>query len=188
MNIYSIYKATNKTNGKCYIGFAVNYNKRIKQHKKFFNKKKTKFYDAIRSYGWNNFEWEIIYESKDSKHCLSVMEPFFIKQYDSIKFGYNMTEGGGGTLGLTMKGKIKHSDKTKLLLKELKTGTKHSQETKNKISNSLKGRQVSIKLLNRMKNDNPTKASEIVACPHCNKKGGYVALKRWHFNNCKTVV
>lgn len=24
-----------------------------------------------------------------------------------------------------------------------------------------------------------------VACPHCNKSGGYAAMPRWHFNNCK---
>jgi predicted GIY-YIG superfamily endonuclease len=51
MHIYSIYKATNLSNGKCYIGFAADFNRRIKQHKKYFNKKKTKFYDAIKSYG-----------------------------------------------------------------------------------------------------------------------------------------
>ena len=22
-------------------------------------------------------------------------------------------------------------------------------------------------------------------CPHCNKTGSYVAMKRWHFDNCK---
>lgn len=27
----------------------------------------------------------------------------------------------------------------------------------------------------------------IVHCPHCSKKGQKTAMKRWHFNNCKTL-
>ena len=185
MHIYSIYKATNLSNGKCYIGFAVNFNRRIKQHKKYFIKKKTKFYDAIKSYGWNNFEWEVIYQSKNSKHCLSEMEPFFIKEYNSYSNGYNMTFGGEGTLGISMKGKIKHTQETKKLMSEIKTGTNHSFETKQKISKALKGRPASIKVKQNMKDNNPSKSKVIVDCPFCNKSGSYVVMKRWHFNNCK---
>ena len=96
MNIYSIYKATNQKSGKVYIGYTNNFKNRIKDHKKNFKKHKSKFYDAIKSYGWDSFTWEVIYQSTDSKHCLSVMEPHFISEYQSMTEGYNMTSGGEG--------------------------------------------------------------------------------------------
>jgi len=188
MTIYSIYKATNLSNGKCYIGFAVNFIKRIEQHKKYFNKKKTKFYDAIKSYGWDNFEWQEIYSSKDGEYCLNVMESFFIEEYNSYYNGYNMTLGGGGTLGISNKGKIKHTQQTKKLMSEIKTGTNHSFETKQKISKTLKGRPASNKVKQNMKDNNPSKVKVVVNCPFCNKSGSYVIMQRWHFKNCKFVV
>jgi len=107
MDIYYIYKATNKINGKSYIGFSTNFNKRLKEHKRNYKKIDYVLYRSIKKYGWDNFEWCIIYESWDSEHCLKVMESYFIKQYDTIKNGYNSTEGGQGTFG------YKHRDESK---------------------------------------------------------------------------
>ena len=101
MNIYTIYKATNKINNKCYIGFTNNLNLRKLDHKHSSITKKLNncFYNAINKYGWDNFEWEILYQSKDRNYTLSIMEPHFIREYNSyIHFqdsnGYNMTLGG----------------------------------------------------------------------------------------------
>ena len=47
-------------------------------------------------------------------------------------------------------------------------GTKHSEESKRRISESQIGR-VQPKL----------------KCPHCKKVGGQSAMKQWHFDNCK---
>jgi group I intron endonuclease len=105
MNIYSIYKATNKFDGKCYIGFATNFKKRVTRHKTDSKTKNNKFYYSIRKYGWDNFVWEVLYQSKDKIHTLKVMENFFIVQYDSYTNGYNETLGGEGTLGRTYKHK-----------------------------------------------------------------------------------
>jgi len=100
MNIYSIYKATNKTNGKCYIGFDSKWPRRFYEHRSPVNyNKKYKFYNAMRKYGLDNFEWSVIYQSKDREHTLKEMETFFIKQYDSMKNGYNSTLGGEGQFG-----------------------------------------------------------------------------------------
>lgn len=30
-------------------------------------------------------------------------------------------------------------------------------------------------------------AKRILSCPHCKKKGGGGAMKRWHFENCKNL-
>ena len=106
MNIYSIYKATNKINGKCYIGFDSNWPQRKWEHKSPVNyNKKYKFYNAIRKYGLDNFEWEVIYQSKDKDYTLKAMETYFINVYDSFHNGYNSTLGGEGQFG------TKHSKK-----------------------------------------------------------------------------
>lgn len=101
MQIYSIYKVTNKTNGKCYIGFDSNWPNRQYQHKSKAKKGKSNYllYLAINKYGWDNFEWTIIYQSTELEHTLKIMEPYFIMEYNSFQNGYNMTKGGDGTPG-----------------------------------------------------------------------------------------
>jgi len=104
MKIFSIYKCTNKLNGKIYIGFTQKHiSERISGHiyNALVKNKNTKFYSALRKYGIDNFIFEIIYQSKDKNHCHNVMENFFINEYDSIQNGYNQTEGGIGVLGIT---------------------------------------------------------------------------------------
>lgn len=49
-----------------------------------------------------------------------------------------------------------------------KLGTRHSDETKRKMSQTRAGRKFSL-----------------VECPHCGKIGGESAMKQWHFNHCK---
>lgn len=126
MSIYSIYKVTNKITGKVYIGFDSNWPARQAVHKSLSKKPKQKLHKSIRKHGWNNFHWEIIYQSLDGEHCLNIMENYFINEYDSFNNGYNMTLGGEGTLG-----------------KKTWLGKKHKKETKQKISNAIKGRKKS---------------------------------------------
>ena len=114
MVIYSIYKATNKINGKSYIGFTNHFHRRLVRHKSDSKNKTNKFYAAIRKHGWYNFEWEVIYQSKDSHYCLNVMENYFIIEYDSYKNGYNETLGGNGMLGRTYKHKKSSREKMSL--------------------------------------------------------------------------
>jgi group I intron endonuclease len=135
MNIYTIYKATNKTNGKCYIGFDSNWPKRKFDHLSNQNKK-NKFYNAIRKYGCDNFSWEIVYQSKERTHTLNVMENYFIRENNSYNNGYNSTFGGEGRKGSL-------SQETKLKMSLSKLGKKISEETKNKISVTNKGHYVS---------------------------------------------
>jgi len=99
MSIYSIYKIVNQLNGKVYIGFTSKQDCRFISHQKVSkNSKHSKrlLYCAVKKYGWENFNFSIIYQSFDKNHCLTVMEPFFIKEYNSFGSGYNMTEGGEG--------------------------------------------------------------------------------------------
>jgi group I intron endonuclease len=156
-SIYSIYKITNTINGKLYIGFDSNWPNRQKSHKYQSNKRNQKIYHAIRKCGWNNFIWEVIYQSKDGKHCLSVMEPFFIKEYNSFENGYNLTLGGEGTLGrpttnLT-KSKISKALKNKPKTKEHLQKMSETRKGKTPSVEALKKRSESMKRTLKLKKD-----------------------------------
>lgn len=163
-----IYKVTNKITGKEYIGFTKNELKKRKfQHKNKAESDSTLvFHKSIKKHGWDNFKWEVIYESLDDEHCLTVMEPYFIKEHNTlVPNGYNICAGGRkGMLGikrepLTIEQKRNISIGTKKnalsgknhpmygtkanekFLQSARTsmiGKKHSEETKNKQSESRK--------------------------------------------------
>jgi group I intron endonuclease len=83
-----IYKATNKINGKCYIGKTTkNLKTRKKQHIQDSKKSKYYFHRAINKYGSDNFQWEIIEKCKNESK-LSEREEFWIEKngdYNIIK-------------------------------------------------------------------------------------------------------
>jgi group I intron endonuclease len=143
MIIYSIYKIVNQINGKVYIGFDSNWPKRKYSHKYHIKNRNQHIYHAFRKYGWENFVWEVIYQSTDGKHCLSIMEPYFIKEYDSYYTGYNETLGGEGTLGRITKKQTKNK-----ISVALKNKTK-SQEHLIKMSETRKGKKPSIESLKK---------------------------------------
>lgn len=110
-----IYKCTNIVNGKCYIGKTIRtMEQRIKSHI-HTNRKTSYFFNALIKYGIDNFKWEVLCEL-ENKNDLNEMEIFCIEIFDSKNNGYNMTIGGEGGSG------------------EMK------QETKNKISESNRGK------------------------------------------------
>lgn len=127
-----IYKITNNTNGKIYIGKTVmSLSYRWKRHllcvKKRINRH---LYDAINRYGENNFSIELIEECPNDS-C-NERERFWIACYRSNNrlVGYNMTEGGdGGNLGVDAINKMAAK----------KRGRKLSEEHKRKISEGNKG-------------------------------------------------
>lgn len=101
MKIFSVYKATNKIDGKSYIGMTGrNWTHRRNQHllKAFdltSNGYNTYFHRAIRKYGTDAFEWDLLYQTKDHDHCLNI-EIHLIEEHKTHwkHNGYNMTLGG----------------------------------------------------------------------------------------------
>lgn len=92
-----IYKFTNLINNKSYIGQSIDIEKRYKEHKRNhlnpnYNNYNSKFYRALRKYGFENFSYEIIIECSQEE-CLS-KEVEYILVYDSYNNGYNSTKGG----------------------------------------------------------------------------------------------
>lgn len=95
--ICGIYKFENKLNNKVYIGKSTNIYVRYKVHlKNVANGKTTRFYSALRKYGIDNFNFEIIEECP--KKRLNERERYYISIYNSNdpSYGYNMTVGGDG--------------------------------------------------------------------------------------------
>lgn len=93
-----IYKATNKINGKEYVGQTNNtLGERKKQHiQSALNSRKEPtnyFHKAIKKYGKDNFKWEILEDNILSEN-LNEREKYWIKYYDTFNNGYNLTEGG----------------------------------------------------------------------------------------------
>lgn len=103
-----IYKITNLTNNKSYIGQSVDINKRWSRHRHdaFHNNHNynSHLYKSMRKYGLENFTFEIIEE------CLRVelneKEKYWIHYYDSFYNGYNETLGGDGGSGIINKENI----------------------------------------------------------------------------------
>lgn len=122
MNIYTIYRATNLINNKVYVGFDSNFPNRIYAHKCYSKTTDYKFYRAIRKHGFDNFKWEIIFQSLERDYTLKIMEPYFIKENNSFKCGYNSTIGGDGTFGRIMSDNQKEN--LSKIKSEMNTGSK----------------------------------------------------------------
>ena len=108
-----IYKATNKINGKVYIGQSIHSLEwRMKKHKQDSLRMDTYFYRAIRKYGWSSFEWTIVDDTATSKEELNQLEQYYIKQYNSFnnkEKGYNSTSGGEYNYQITDEGRENRS-------------------------------------------------------------------------------
>ena len=90
-----IYKITNITSGKTYVGQAVNIADRWKQHIKRGMGAETptqnKLYPAMLKEGVDNFTFEIVEEC--SRAELNEKEKYWITFYQGMEFGYNMKRG-----------------------------------------------------------------------------------------------
>jgi group I intron endonuclease len=130
-NVYGfIYKITSPSK-KCYIGKTINLKQRYNKYKNQNIKSQNKIYNSIKKYGWENHIFEIIdvvYNSNNSKNELANLEIYYIDKFNSFTEGLNLSLGGEGV----GKGNIPFN-------KNKKGVYTHSQESKQKISLSLKG-------------------------------------------------
>ena len=103
-------------NGKSYIGITCvkPYYYRWRAGSSY--RKQPKVHNAIKKYGWENIKHELLFENLSQKEANRI-EQKMIAKYDSVKNGYNVSTGGGGTYGIPC-----------------------SEETKKKISRANKGK------------------------------------------------
>lgn len=149
-NTYIVYCHINKINGKKYVG------QTMRTPKQRFGKdgnnycKCPYFYNAIKKYGWNNFEHKVLIDNL-TKEEADELEKIYIEIYQTqnSNFGYNLKSGGnaGGKQSEETKKKISESEKGRKLTEEhkkhisnSKMGYKQSEETKKKISEAHKGK------------------------------------------------
>ena len=152
-----IYKITNIINNKCYIGQTTigikkrynnvgigveriyKYYKLCKENTNYCN---NHLLNAFEKYGIENFELIEIFDIAFTKNELDIKEKCYIKQFNSIKYGYNLQEGGSN-------GKM--SDETIEKMKIAHLGKKQSEESKKKISKSLMGHKTSDEIKNKIR-------------------------------------
>lgn len=115
-----VYKISNRINNKIYFGVTQQDLKvRWQQHKCNSNKKSYYLYNAIKKYGFDNFNIEIVFEADTKKEMLEKeIQLISIYKTNNRLFGYNNSTGGESS----------------------KKGCKLTQEQKNNISNYQKNR------------------------------------------------
>ena len=104
-----IYKTTNKTNKKVYIGQTIRtLDQRWKQHINYSHdlSHNTHFARAIRKYGSGGFIVEQI-DKASSQEELDSKEKYWIEYFDAIKNGYNESDGSFRCGGNTYRSKSK---------------------------------------------------------------------------------
>jgi group I intron endonuclease len=153
-----VYKVTNKINGKSYIGQTTKSLKIRKRNHLWcaLNERNNYcFYNAIRKYGSESFDWEIMAEGICSQETLNELEKHFICLYNTYHDGYNSTLGGGTSIG------FRHSEKTKkkmsIMRKGKLAGKKHpfygkkfTEEHRKKLSETHKGKKLSVETRKKM--------------------------------------
>lgn len=137
MKMYTVYKHTNKSNGKVYIG--ITSKKPEKRWCGGYNYK-GHFRHAIDKYGWDNFDHEILYENLEEMQA-KLLEISLIRFYDSTNQnkGYNISTGGESASGYHF------SEESKKHMSEIRRGRKLSDQAKKNISDGNKGRHTTTK-------------------------------------------
>lgn len=110
MKNYYVYAHTCLVNGKVYIGQTYNPKKRWWEH--CSSNDGTVFHKAIKKYGRERFEMQILFESIDFEEVKQKEIELIAELNTTIPRGYNMTIGGDGVIP-TEAGKAKAAARTK---------------------------------------------------------------------------
>jgi len=196
-----IYKTTNLLNGKYYIGL---HSTDDLNDGYLGSGRRLKY--SIAKYGKDNHKREILEFCKSRKELRS-REAEIVNLNEIAKNECMNLITGGGTGNTTIPSAETIEKRRKAMIGQITT-----EETKQKISNTLKGRKHSpqrIKNISKgLKGVSSGPRSEetkqkigdanrgrysgikkpIVKCPHCHKEGGYPSMKQWHFDNCKYLI
>ena len=134
-----VYKYTNKNNGKVYIGQTIREDIRMEQHRRCDSP--SRFHSAIKKYGWDNFEYAVIFtiEHDDIDIIHQLLDSIEVKCIDLCDStnphkGYNMSRGGKGCSGYRL------SDKQREEISKKLKGRKLDEDWRQKISDTRKAR------------------------------------------------
>lgn len=143
-----IYQIKNKLNNKVYVGqtkydlqtrwdFHLTCKERLRKNKKY------PLYEDFDKYGLDNFEMSVLKDNLSTQDELDYWERYYISELNSrYPNGYNLTDGGLGTLG------FRHTDGEKQKISESicrarDSGRIYTEERSRKISEALKGKKFS---------------------------------------------
>jgi len=122
-----LYVVTNLVNGKQYVGIAIDYERRWREHRCGHGSKLV--YQAVKKYGAKNLDFKVI--CKGTEAYVKEMEVRAIRMLNTMAHsGYNLTEGGEGSTGW------KASDETRKKMSKAHIGKvcgPHKEATKQKI-------------------------------------------------------
>ena len=162
-----IYKITRKDTEQAYIGLSENIERRWYEHTHKPNLKHSYIDRAIKKYGADRFDLEIIEELPSDRDLLMEREAYWVKYYNTYKddFHFNLTPGGDFSpskdpeISKKISKSLKHrkfseehkkniskarkgmklSEEHKKNISEANSGKKHTPETKAKISKANSG-------------------------------------------------
>ena len=123
-----LYQFKNTASSRKYYGITLNIKRRLASHKWSAKTKKTPFYDAVRKYGWEGFEFSVL--SEGTPEAISLEEIRCIAEDSGC---YNLHRGGH--IGYDMSTN-QNADEWILKLQKGRIGgkpalgLKHSEETK----------------------------------------------------------
>lgn len=128
MKTFTVYKHI-FPNGKVYIGITSKPTSKRWRGGLGYSSKSQVVAKAIKKYGWDNIEHEIVAENLTQEEATE-LEIYLIDKHNStdIECGYNLLAGGYGRLQWTV------SDKTREKLRKAMLGKKATEETKKKLS------------------------------------------------------
>ena len=116
----TIYKYTNRSNGKVYIGKTDRpINERHREHKHISKFGNTHWAHAVKKYGIESFTLEVLCSVPSEDGAFAEIAFIAILKSSDKTYGYNSTDGGEGVVG-----------------------HKHTIETKNRIRQSVSGRRL----------------------------------------------
>lgn len=200
--MHYIYKLTNQISNKSYIGYTSRTpEQRFKSHcLSAKNGSNLHLHCAIRKYGEDTWDIEILEESPNGEYLLKERENYYISQYDNL---YNMARGGqGGDLsqfidyskctgrkpGFKVIGrKVSPEGRKKISEAAKRRTTKASDfftdESRKKMSEANLGIPKSEAAKKKM--SEAAKNREKFLCPHCNSMYWKTHYVRWHGDKCK---
>jgi len=147
---YSVYIHISPSN-KYYVGITSQ-----KPEHRWWNgngyKRNKYFYAAIQKYGWNNFIHKVIAENLSECDAKN-LEISLIKKLDSSnkEHGYNITLGGEGQYGMIVSDETRRKLSNSLKGQKTHLGINHSESTKLKISLSRTGKTHSEETKHKMR-------------------------------------
>jgi group I intron endonuclease len=136
-----IYGLLCKITGKWYIGYSTDIDHRwYYAYKCMHCRQQPKIYNAIKKHGYENFDKVIVEECDNIDWILDYREMHWIKVFDSVNKGYNLTHGGqNGKMSVESRQKISKAN----IGNKRHFGMKHTDESRKKMSEALLGKPLS---------------------------------------------